>query len=213
MPYTDFFEDSSNVISVLNLVATLGIGIFAFSNNQKIENLKSRLDLQSSKKKILFEEEKDAIRTFYFNYKKWFEENKDIATYNIDEVTRLKELPATLEKHFQQSLSDYSDLELFIEDKALLQCSSNLIVHTKNLEILNSNCSKVIYGQFKDRFDTYSLWNSASAENRHNIQAATKSINEYYKKYYSMQYTSLLFEIIGEKESFLALAKQYIRQD
>ncbi len=201
-----------NALGIINIAVTSVSALlylyFSIRSNNKIEKLKSQLDIQSNKSKVLFEEEKNSILNFYSVYKLWHEDNKDIATYDFPQINRIKNLGTILPNGYSKVYHETSKLQLFIDNKELLDITFELVKHTKELHEINLDCLDEVYHLLEDYQTIVANPQYNSADN----YSIEKELNKQYKKYH-VKFNPKHNEVIALEKIFLDLAKKYIRSD
>ena len=147
---------TTDQITILNIVVTglsaLIILILTIWNSVKIENLKSKLDVQNNKSKVLFEESKNAIYSFFSTYMEWLDENDDISKYSYRHLKRMENIDSILEDSFKKVNRALSKMNLFVNDTMLMESTNELIKLTKELQETNILACKDTYYHLHEQY-------------------------------------------------------------
>ncbi|MEK6482412.1 hypothetical protein WJR50_33055 [Catalinimonas sp. 4WD22] len=100
---------------------------------KETEYLRAELQVLTSKKSLIFTEEKEAIIQYFANLNQWFHDGLSIpiVEYNNGNLHKIQEKLDEMEKYYNQTNIAYSRVELFIEEETLVN-----IGHVLNIETM-----------------------------------------------------------------------------
>jgi hypothetical protein len=202
---------TTDILTAINIVISIIIFGVTIYSNIKIENIKAEIDLQNNRKKIIFEEEKSAIYSFYTNFKLWYEANNNFSEYAFKDFEKIDKIETILNEKLNVVRTDFSKLELFIDDPKIISSAKDLIYQTQLLQEINIRYrNKIMFDLEQWHEIQYELRNGLVYEEQiKRNENEIETILHEYDTVFEPQYLSIL----PLQHAILKELKEYIRNE
>lgn len=205
--------DATAILSSINIFVTIIIFIFTVRNNSKIEKLKSQLEIQNDKKKVLFDEEKKALVEYLSSWTRWYESLKiQFPDYTSSNYETMKDIQPIYRKGHSDVLNHLAKLDLFLNNTEIVNSGNQLRQDTFNLQRKNIEYIIKIYLEL-DTFNAYKTEIGGKIiHHKEKREKITEEIKTNMLKYLD-EVNPIHEHITKSQQAFIKLAKEYIRKD
>lgn len=110
---------------------------------KETDYLRAELQVLTSKKSLIFTEEKEAIVEFFAKYNQWLWDGLQIpvAEYGINNYQKIQEKLIEMDGYYNQTNIAYSKIQLLIKDETLVGIGHSLITKTADMHLF---CSEIL---------------------------------------------------------------------
>ncbi len=182
------------------------------------ENLKHELSVLTNKQNVLFNEEKEALVDYLSSWNLWRGGLAIILTdYDENNYSELKSLKLNFKKNFDTVQVSMSRLELFLNNKDIINSVYKLNSDTYEIQKINNQYTRDIYNQYKPI-----VFYKKAIEGKDEKSPGVIKLKEEIEKHYNnikpiiLRYNETIPQyytnVRASKKEFIKLSKEYIRK-